>query len=426
MAWPLSQDYNEAIQSPAANFTDDDLKRGAAVTNALGLPLPCSGNFADVYQVRCPDGSRWAVKCFTRQSPGLRERYAAIGKHLRDARLPFIVDFDYLQQGIRVAGRWYPVLKMQWVEGLTLHQFVAKYADRPAMLEALLHIWGRLPTYLGAARIAHGDLQHGNVLLVPGSGVNSLALKLIDYDGMWVPALARTKSGEVGHPSYQHPLRLREGTYGPEVDRFPLLLIATALRAIRVTGRPLWEKYDNGDNILFMQADLQAPTKSFLFLDLLRSSDPLTAALADHLLTALRGRLDSVPLLNGVMPESPPAATREARPAAEQARDGSRTAVMAAGARTAAAVATRRPLVKLRRTNTGRVRVAAWVAALAVVVIGFAAAWGLFRMTGGADPATAPAPAPNGAADTGPAVTGSGKPRPVVTERDRGTKHMVP
>jgi hypothetical protein len=58
-----------------------------------------------------------------------------------------------------------------------------------------------------------------------------LALKLIDYDGMWVPALAGTRSGEVGHPSYQHPQRLREGPYNIDVDRFPLLLVATALRA---------------------------------------------------------------------------------------------------------------------------------------------------------------------------------------------------
>ena len=53
MTWPLSQDYNEAIQSPKSNFADPDLRRGEAVANALGLPMPYSGNFADVYQVRC-------------------------------------------------------------------------------------------------------------------------------------------------------------------------------------------------------------------------------------------------------------------------------------------------------------------------------------------------------------------------------------
>ena len=190
MPWPLSQDYNEAIQSPASNFADADLKRGQVVCNALGLPMPFSGNFADVYQVRCPDGARWAVKCFTREALGLRERYQEISKHLRQAKLPFTVDFSYLEQGIRIAGKWYPVLKMEWVEDLTLNQFVAKYADNPAMLQSLLQIWARMAKDLREAKIAHCDLQHGNVLLAPGLRANSSALKLIDYDGMWVPALA--------------------------------------------------------------------------------------------------------------------------------------------------------------------------------------------------------------------------------------------
>jgi hypothetical protein len=59
--WPMSQDYNEAIQSPAASFSDPELRAGQATTNALGIPQPCSGNFADVYEVRCPGSSRWAV-----------------------------------------------------------------------------------------------------------------------------------------------------------------------------------------------------------------------------------------------------------------------------------------------------------------------------------------------------------------------------
>jgi hypothetical protein len=71
--------------------------------------------------------------------------------------------------------------------------------------------------------MAHADLQHGNVLLVPTG--NALALRLIDYDGMYVPALAGQRSGELGHPAYQHPQRLREGTYNAEVDRFSHLAI---------------------------------------------------------------------------------------------------------------------------------------------------------------------------------------------------------
>ncbi len=304
MSWPLSQDYNEAVQNPAANFADADLKAAQVATNALGLPMPYSGNFADVYQFVCPGGQRWAVKCFTREVPGLRQRYEAISAHLRRANLPFTVDFTYVEKGILVGGRWYPVLKMEWVEGLTLNQFVKKVADKPAALDGLLHIWARMGTYLRAAGVAHADLQHGNVLLVPAAGSGSLSLKLVDYDGMWVPALAGSKSGEVGHPSYQHPRRARDDTYSREVDRFPLLLVATALSALKGEGRALWEKYDDGDNLLFTGADLQAPTKSRLFLDLLRSKDPATADLAKQTLEALRGGVESAPLLEELMPEA--------------------------------------------------------------------------------------------------------------------------
>ncbi len=123
MGWPLSQDYNEAVQSPESSFGDPELHQGQAVINALGIPMPRSGNFADVYEVRCPDGSRWAVKCFTRAVSGLRERYQEISRALQMARLPFIVEFTYQEQGIRIHGAWFPVLKMQWVEGFT-NEFV--------------------------------------------------------------------------------------------------------------------------------------------------------------------------------------------------------------------------------------------------------------------------------------------------------------
>ena len=303
MAWPQSQEYNEAIQSPATSFADAELRTGEAVTNDLGLPMPRSGNFADVYEVRCPNGSRWAVKCFTREVPGLRERYQEISRHLQQAKLPFTVEFTYLEEGIRIHGNWFPVLKMQWVEGFTFNDFIRQQLDKPAMMGALLQIWMRMATRLRDAGIAHADLQHGNVLLVPGSTANSVAVKLIDYDGMFVPGLAGKKSGEVGHPSYQHPQRLREGTYNQEVDRFPLLLIATTLRCLKAGGRTLWEKYDNGDNLLFREADLKAPQESVLFQELEKSPDAGGRALAGQLRQALTGRLEATPLLDDLLPK---------------------------------------------------------------------------------------------------------------------------
>jgi hypothetical protein len=54
------------------------------------------------------------------------------------------------------------------------------FASRiPTLLGALLQIWLRMGKRLREARIAHGDLQHANVLLVPGRTEHSLAAKLI-------------------------------------------------------------------------------------------------------------------------------------------------------------------------------------------------------------------------------------------------------
>ena len=315
MAWPLSQDYNEAIQDPQSCFSDPELKAGEAVTNALGMPMPRSGNFADVYEFNTPaTKSKWAIKCFTRHVSGLRERYTEISAGLLTAKLPFAVEFQYLVQGIRVRGDWFPILKMRWVEGLLLNELVRDNLDKPALLGNLGIIWGRMAKRLRESNIAHADLQHGNVILIPGSKAGSLAVKLIDYDGMFVPALSGKKSGEVGHPNYQHPQRLRDGTYNVEVDRFPLLVVATALQALSVGGRELWDRYDNSDNLLFRETDFQAPGKSILFAELRKLPDPKTRMLVDELLKALERKLEDVPAIDALLPEAKATTTRAAEP----------------------------------------------------------------------------------------------------------------
>jgi formylglycine-generating enzyme required for sulfatase activity len=310
MSWPMSQDYNEAVQTPNRNFADPELRGGRVVTNDLGLPMPCSGNFADVYRVNGRGGAAWAVKCFTRQVAGLRERYAAVSDHLRQSRLSFTVDFRYLEEGIRVRGQWYPVVKMRWVEGILLNDFVRDNVDKPHVLEALAQIWLRVAVRLREAGVAHGDLQHGNVLLVPRSRRDALKIRLIDYDGMYVPALAARPSGEAGHPNYQHPLRLREGSYGPEVDRFGLLVVATALRCLRDGGRSLWERYDNGDNLLFTQADFADPHHSALFAEILLLPAAKARSMAVQLMAACQKSLGQTPQLEDVFrgPVARPAA----------------------------------------------------------------------------------------------------------------------
>jgi hypothetical protein len=299
MAWPEATEFLEAVQDLRGSMTDGELQAGEVGRTPLGLPLLWSGNFANVFKIHCPaTGNTWALKCFTRHVPDLQERYCHIAAALDQARLPFTVDFQYLPQGILIGGRGFPALKMRWVEGLTLAEFVEEHLERPANLRMLLDLWVKLSVRLREAGIAHADLQHGNVLLVPASG-GSLALRLIDYDGMYVPALAGTRSGEVGHPAYQHPQRLREGTYGAEVDRFSHLAIFTAIHCLILGGRDFWQRFNNGDNLLFREADFGSPGESDLFRCLWRDLlDREAHALVGRLILACGWRLEASPPLD--------------------------------------------------------------------------------------------------------------------------------
>ncbi len=307
MAWPLSQDFNEAIQNPSTAFADADLKSGTVTTTPLGVPLPRSGNYADVYQVIGADGRAWALKCFTRAvAPDLQARYAAIAGHLAETNLPFTVGFEFLANGIRVKGKTYPALKMQWVEGSALNTFVKDNLGRATILESMLSLWVRLCRRLRETGMAHCDLQHGNVILVPAEKSNSLGLKLVDYDGVFVPALAGKNPGEAGHASFQHPQRIITNDYSANLDRFPHLVVATALRGLLVGGKDLWDKYDTGDNLLFTAKDFTSPKQSKVLRELWDTSDPFTVGLVSHLVIAASKPLAQTPWLDTLMPEGRP------------------------------------------------------------------------------------------------------------------------
>ena len=131
---------------------------------------------------------------------------------------------------------------------------------------------------------------------------------------MWVPGLAETKSGEVGHPNYQHPQRLRDQTYSIEVDRFPLLLVATSLRALKAKGKALWDKYDNGDNLLFKESDLREPGQSDLFRELPQLGDCADGRrLTGNMLKAVGAKLESTPLLEELTSDAKATAVRPGR-----------------------------------------------------------------------------------------------------------------
>ncbi len=293
--WPTPQDFNEAIQNPALCFQDSQLMQGRPALSALGLPCPDSGAFGSVYRLKSQEGD-YAVKCFLRQVDDQAPRYEQISNYVLSDDLEETVWFEFLAQGIRLHGRWYPILKMEWVEGVSLSRFVGDHiGDRVAMASITQRFRGMVHD-LNLAGIAHGDVQHANVMLLPDG-----QFRLVDYDGMFVPGLSGWHSNELGHRNYQHPAR-NHTHFGPYLDNFSAWVIDTSLSCLSLDGS-LWEKLCAGDEcLLFRREDFESPYISGAFL-----------LLANHSCDEIRRRASILRALLSFSPETIPYLSAEVR-----------------------------------------------------------------------------------------------------------------
>jgi hypothetical protein len=293
--WPDLTDYHEALQHPQRSIGDAELQKAQIDKDRFGMPKPATGGNAVVY--KATEGQNvWAVRCFLRPISDHAERYAAISKHLQKNHAAHSTKFFYLADGLRIKGGTFPIVKMAWVQGQHLDRCVESLLGQPKDLAALREKFRTLVKEIEGAKFAHGDLQHGNIL------VRGKELLLIDYDGMWVPALIGRKATEIGHRAYQHPKR-SETDYGPYLDRFSALVIYLSLRALEV-NRKLWDQYYTGDNLLFVREDFNDPGRSPVWGDLAALQDPEVSYLAGVLAALLSKPVKDLPRLEAVLSNS--------------------------------------------------------------------------------------------------------------------------
>jgi hypothetical protein len=261
MSYPQITDYQEAVQHPAQAFIDPDLKLGAVAENNLGLPLVMSGGFALTYAVTTPQ-RKCAVRCFHREIPAIQQKYDATSKKLRSLAIGCFVNFDFQQAGISVRQRVFPIVRMDWVEGDTLGIWLDKNFNNPRALEKARTDFVAIARFLEREGIAHGDIQNGNVMVANGD------IKLIDYDGMFVPGMNPGNGSETGHRHFQHPGR-RVSNFGPGMDRFSFIALDLSLKAL-VEDKSLYAKFrEGGETIIFKANDFADPQNSEIFRRLL-------------------------------------------------------------------------------------------------------------------------------------------------------------
>ena len=251
MQYPLISEYLAAIRDAHDNL--DKLSHLVPVLDNYGEPYRSSGAFAVVFKMKDEQtGKCYALKCFTEEQEGRAEAYRQIAEELEFVASPYITSVKYMEKELFVDSNCkdneFPVLLMDWIEGETMETYIAAhYMDNYAM-SMLCYRFCKMAAWLRSQSFAHGDIKPDNIM-VRSDGT----LTLVDYDGMFVPAMKGQKSPTIGTKDFSHPLRTIDD-FDETIDDFALASIALSLKAISLNPS-LLNEYGASDRLLFSAAD---------------------------------------------------------------------------------------------------------------------------------------------------------------------------
>ena len=258
MQYPLISEYVRAIQDATDNL--GELAHLVPVLDDHGEPYRSSGAFAVVFKMKNEQtGKCYALKCFTEEQEGRAEAYRQIADELEFVDSSYITSVKYLDKEIFVDSSCeedeFPVLLMDWIDGETMENYIAEnYQDNYAMA-MLCYRFCKMAAWLRSQPFAHGDIKPDNIMVRPDGN-----LTLVDYDGMFVPAMKGQKSPTIGTKDFSHPLRTVDD-FDETIDDFALTSIALSLKVISMNSK-LLDTYGASDRLLFSESDYRNPSNS--------------------------------------------------------------------------------------------------------------------------------------------------------------------
>ena len=258
MQYPLISEYVKAIQDAGDNL--DKLAYLSPVLDDHGEPYRSSGAFAVVFKMLDKStGKYYALKCFTEEQQGRAEAYRQIADELDMVDSPYITSVKYMEKELFVDSQCeeneFPVLLMDWVDGETMEVYIAANYHNQSAMSMLCYRFGKMAAWLRTQSFAHGDIKPDNIIIRPDG-----SLVLVDYDGMFVPAMKGSKSPTVGTKDFCHPLRTVDD-FDETIDDFSLASIALSLKAISMNST-LLDIYGASDRLLFSENDCRNPSNS--------------------------------------------------------------------------------------------------------------------------------------------------------------------
>ena len=258
MQYPLISEYVRAIQDASNNL--DKLAHLVPVLDDHGEPYRSSGAFAVVFKMKDGQtGKCYALKCFTEEQEGRAEAYRQIADELEFVDSSYITSVKYLEKEIFVDSSCeedeFPVLLMDWIDGETMENYIAENYQNNYAMAMLCYRFCKMAAWLRSQPLAHGDIKPDNIMVRPDGN-----LTLVDYDGMFVPAMKGQKSPTIGTKDFSHPLRTVDD-FDETIDDFALASIALSLKAISMNSK-LLDTYGASDRLLFLENDYHNPSNS--------------------------------------------------------------------------------------------------------------------------------------------------------------------
>lgn len=302
MTFPIISDYITAMRNASNRFATLDVE---LETDDGGNPMFLAGNFAAVFKATTVEtGHAVALKVFTRNMPQLERRYNVISRVAAQMKSNYFLSLGFMPEELYVTShiaesKSYPVVVMPWAEGEIFGSVIKRVCsnNRRKGLAALTRSWATLCLDLLSKGIAHGDLKHDNVLVMPNG-----RLRLIDYDSIYAPPLKGLRSVLLGGASYQHPrrdIRHFDGT----MDHFSMLVVALSLRALTIEPS-LYAAYNTGENIILTRDDFTSQYPTELITTLQECPDALVRTWTNMLINASRSPFISVPDIRRVLQDA--------------------------------------------------------------------------------------------------------------------------
>ncbi|WP_370407475.1 protein kinase domain-containing protein [Tenacibaculum dicentrarchi] len=274
--YPSRSDIITAMRNPQVSFKSNELIGGSIIQKGSRV-TQYSGGYTSVFPFHTQNSDKVAVRLWIADIGDAKKRSLEISNYLKKLNNDYFAGFKYIDDAILISGNLHAIVIMDWVDGKTVKEYINDNISNSSKLLELASNFKNMIEYFHQNEIAHGDLQHGNILIK-----NNGELVAIDYDSMYIKPLNGMVDCIKGLEGYQHPARQKNKFITSKLDYFSELVIYLSLLVYSEYPNK-WQEYYSTEDLLFSKEDLANPHNSKLISTLCSSNNNQISELTQKL-----------------------------------------------------------------------------------------------------------------------------------------------